>query len=60
MISKHIKRHCVCQLHRYEKPQPRQLQHRINPNYKGISRLGMDLKVMSKSYRGHRFNFSNH
>ena len=38
-----------------EKTPTRQLQTRINPNYIPLSRLGMDLKVMPKSYRGHRF-----
>ena len=38
-----------------EKPQPRQLQHRINPNYKVMSRLNMDLKVMPTFYRGYEF-----
>ena len=31
------------------------LQTRINPNYIPFSRLSMDLKVMPKSYRGHKF-----
>ena len=38
-----------------EKPPIRQLWTRINPNYIPLSRLSMDLKVMPKSYRGHRF-----
>ena len=38
-----------------EKPPTRQLQTRINPNYIPLSRLSIDLKVMPKSYRGHRF-----
>ena len=32
-----------------------QLQTKINPNYIPLSRLSMDLQVMPKSYRGHRF-----
>ena len=32
-----------------------QLQTRISPNYIPLSRLSMDLKVMPKLYRGHRF-----
>ena len=36
----------VYQLHRNEKAQSRQLLHMINPNYKPITRLGKDLKVM--------------
>ena len=33
----------------------RHFQRRINLNYKPLSRLSMDLKVMPKSYRGHKF-----
>ena len=36
----------ICQLSRNEKPPIRQLQTRINLNYKPLSRLSMDLKVM--------------
>ena len=36
----------ICQLACNEKP-PRQLQTRINPNYTPLSRLSIDLKVMS-------------
>ena len=36
-----------------EKPPPRQLQTRINPNYIPLSRLSMDLTVMPRSYKGH-------
>ena len=38
-----------------EKTPARQLQTWINPNYIPLSRLSTDLKVMPKSYRGHRF-----
>ena len=38
-----------------EKPSTRQLQARINPNYLPLARLSMDLKVMPRSYRGHKF-----
>ena len=34
---------------------PRQLQTRINPNYVPLSRLSMDLKVMPRSHKGHKF-----
>ena len=44
-----------CQLAHNEKPPTRQLQTRINPKYIPLSRLSMDLKVMPKSYRGHKF-----
>ena len=38
-----------------EKPPPRQLQSRINTNYIPLSRLSMDLKVMPRSHKGHKF-----
>ena len=38
-----------------EKPPSRHLQTRINPNDVPMSRLSMDLKVMPKSYKGHRY-----
>ena len=38
-----------------EKPPPRQLQARINPNYVTMSRLSMDLKVMPRSHKGHKY-----
>ena len=34
---------------------PRQLQTRINPNYVPMSRSSMDLKVMPRSHKGHRY-----
>ena len=45
----------TCQLTRNEKPPSRQLQSRINLNYRPLSRLSMDIKVMPKSNRGHKF-----
>ena len=36
-------------------PLPRQLQIRINPNYVPMSRLGMDLKVIPRLHKGHRY-----
>ena len=38
-----------------EKPLTRQLQTRINLNYRPVSRLSMDLKVMPRSGKGHKF-----
>ena len=35
--------------------QPRQLQHRINANYKAVTRMNIDLTVMPRSYKGCRF-----
>ena len=37
------------------KATPRQLQARINPNYVPLSRLGMDLKVMPRPHKGHKY-----
>ena len=31
------------------------MQARINPNYVPMSRLSMDLKVMPRSHKGHRY-----
>ena len=45
----------VCQLSRNDKPPSRQLQTRINLNYKPMSRLIMDLKIMPRSQKGHRY-----
>ena len=45
----------ICQLSRNEKPPTRHFQTRINPNYILMSRLSMDLKVMPKSQRDHRY-----
>ena len=40
---------------RNEKPPIRHFQTRINPNYTPMSRLSMDLKVMPKSQKGHKY-----
>ena len=45
----------ICQLAQDENPAARQLQMRINPNYVPLSRLSTDLKVMPRSYRGHKY-----
>ena len=45
----------ICQLSRNEKPPTRHPQTRINPNYVPMSRLSMDLKVMPRSHKGHRY-----
>ena len=45
----------ICQLVRNEKPPSRQLQTRINLNYRPMSRLSMDLKVMLRSQKGHHY-----
>ena len=43
----------ICQLVRNDKPPMRQLQTRIDLNYRPLSRLSMDLKVMPRSQKGH-------
>ena len=45
----------ICQLTCNKKPPTRQLQTRINLNYRPLSRLCMDHKVMSRSSKGHKF-----
>ena len=45
----------ICQLNRKDKLPERQLQPRINLDYRPLSRLSIDLKVMPRSYRGHRY-----
>ena len=45
----------ICQLARNEKPPIRHFQTQINPNYIPMSRLSMDLKVMPKLHKGHRY-----
>ena len=45
----------VCQLSRSDKPPTRQLQPRIYLNYRPLSKLSMDLKVMPRSQKGHKF-----
>ena len=45
----------ICQLTRSDKPPMRQLQPQIYLNYRPLSKLSMDLKVMSRSQEGHKF-----
>ena len=45
----------VCQLSMSDKPPKRQLQPRIYLNYRPLSKLSMDLKVMPRSQKGHKF-----
>ena len=54
-LRSYIKGCHICQLNRKDKPPVRQLQTRINLNYKPLSRLSMDLKVIPRSCRGHRY-----
>ena len=45
----------ICQLFRKDKPPSRQLEARMNLNYKAMSRLSMDLKMMPRSQKGYQF-----
>ena len=54
-LRSYIKGCHICQLNRKDKLPERQLQLRINLNYRPLSRLSMDLKVMPKSYKGDRY-----
>ena len=45
----------ICQLARPDKPPMRQLQPQIYLNYRPLSRLSMDLKVMPRLQKGHKF-----
>ena len=54
-LQSYIKGCHICQLTRNEKPPSRQLQTRINLNYRPFSRFSMDIKVMPKSNKGHKF-----
>ena len=54
-LQSYIKGCHICQLSNKDKIPNRHFLRRIKLNYKPLSRLSMDLKVMPKSYRGHRF-----
>ena len=54
-LRSYIKCCHICQLSNKDKIPNRHFQRRINLNYKPLSRLSMDLKVMPKSYIGHKF-----
>ena len=54
-LRSYIKGCHICQLNRKDRLSLRQLQPRINLNYRPLSRLSMDLKVMPKSYKGDKY-----
>ena len=54
-LKSYIKGCHICQLSKNEKPPTRHFQTQINPNYILMSRLSMDLKVMPKSQKGHKY-----
>ena len=53
-LCSYIKGCHICQLAHKEEPPVRKWQTRININYRPLSRLSMDLKVMPRSYKGHK------
>ena len=55
-LCSYIKGCHICQLSNKDKIPTRQFQARINLNYRPLSKLSMDLKVMPKSYKGDGFN----
>ena len=54
-LCSYIKGCHICQLSKKDKIPNRLFQKRINLNYRPLQRLSMDLKVMPKSYRVHKF-----
>ena len=54
-LRSYIKGCHPCKLVYNDKSPARQLQARINQNYIPLSRLSMDLKVMPRSHKGHKF-----
>ena len=54
-LRSYIKGCHLCQLANNGKTPPRQLQARINPNYVPMSILSMDLKVMPRLHKGHKY-----
>ena len=54
-LCSYIKGCHICQLSHNEKPPARQLQTKINLNYRPLSRLSMDLKVMPRSHKGNPY-----
>ena len=54
-LHSYIKGCHICQLSKKDKIPTRQFQTGINLNYRPLSRISMDLKVMPKPYKGHKF-----
>ena len=54
-LRSYIKGCHMCQLSRNKKPPTRHFQTRINANYVPMSRLSMDLKVICRSHKGHKY-----
>ena len=54
-LRSYLKACHICQLARNDKPPSRQLQTRINLNYRPKSKISMDLKVMPRLQKGYRY-----
>ena len=54
-LHSYIKGCHICQLSHNEKPPARESQTIINLNYRLLSKLSMDLKVMPRSNKGHKY-----
>ena len=54
-LRSNIKECHLCQLTCNEKLPLRQYQSQINPNYVPLSRLSMDINIMSRCHKGHKF-----
>ena len=54
-VSGYMKGCHICQLSRNDKPPTIQLQTRINLNYWSLYRLSMNLKVVPRSYKSHKY-----
>ena len=54
-LHSYIKECHICQLSCNKNPPTRQLQTKINLNYRPLSRFSMDLKVMTRSKKGHKY-----
>ena len=54
-LHSYIKGCDICQLLCNDKPHTRQLQTRNNLNNRPLSKLSMDLKVMTRSIKGHKY-----
>ena len=54
-LHSYIKSCHICQLSHNEKPPARQLQTRINLNYRQLSKLSKDIKIMPRSQKGHKY-----
>ena len=54
-LHSYIEGYHICQLSKKDKIPTRHFETQINLNYRPLSRLSMDLKVVPKSHKGHKF-----